>query len=533
MLIRTKLFILGTAGVLSVGAMAAISLSSLRSIGRATDSMSTTSAALRNHLECDMMHDALKSDVLAARFATKDEDRQAAMRDFREHAEWFRSGMRANKELALPVEVLSALQDAEPKLEGYIKSCERIIVGGHAESTDIETFTVAFESIETSNAQLSDLIQAAVANAAEVQHQTRAAALTWIIALASVAAATFSTMAFFITRGLIGSVRVLQSTLGNLAQGDLTQRAEVRTNDEIREVAEAANTMANEMVLMLKEIHTASEQVAASAHEIEASGDEVRRRTEEQNRGIERFSAALEQISQGTEVVAEKSALASGRANESGKAAAEGGSVVNDALAGMESIERMVSDSATLIEDLGSRGEEIGRIIEVIDDIADQTNLLALNAAIEAARAGEHGRGFAVVADEVRKLADRTTTATEEIARSISAIRDHTTRAVERMGSGTQSARDGVNRARVAGQRLGAIVSATDEVGTMILNIAGAVEEQRSATQSVLADIGELSSSSRAVKECASQSAEAAAMLSRHAAAMRDLVNRFRLDSSR
>lgn len=532
MLIRTKLFVLGSAGVLAVGAMAAVSLVSLRSIGLATDSMSTTSAALRNHLECDMMHDALKSDVLAARLSTTPEDRTTAMHDFREHSNWFRESMRANRELTLPSDVLQALTDTEPKLEDYIKSCEHIIMARHTEPAALEAFNTSFEELEHSNEALSDLIQSSVNSAAEIQHDTRASALAWIIGLATAAALTFASMALIIAKGLISSVTELRSTLSALAKGDLTQRAKVSTGDEMNDVANAANTMANSMVSMLKEIHSASEQVAAAAHQIEASGDEVRRRTEDQNRGIERFSAALEQISQGTEVVAEKSSLASRRAGESGKAAAEGGSVVNDALTGMESIERTVSDSAVLIEDLGSRGEEIGRIIGVIDDIADQTNLLALNAAIEAARAGEHGRGFAVVADEVRKLADRTTTATEEIARSISAIRDHTTRAVERMSSGTESARDGVKRARVAGQQLSAIVAATDEVGSMILNIAGAVEEQRSATQSVLADISELSASSRAVRDSASQSAEAAAMLARHASGMRDLVNRFQLESS-
>jgi methyl-accepting chemotaxis protein len=531
MLIRTKLILLGTAGVLSVASMATVSYRSLKSIGDATDAMATTSSALRNHLECDMMHDALNGDVLAARLATTELEHTTVIKDFKEHTAWFRRCMEENVALALPPEVQSALADAAPKLESFIKSGEQIVVHRKLDEESLSRFAHSFEELEHSNEALSDLIQSSVDQAATNQAQTRQHAISVSFAIAAIATVAFSAFAMFIGRSMIRALRSLGATLAGLAKGDLTERVNVESDDEIAGVGIAANTMADSMATMLREINLASEHVAAAAQEIEASGNEVRRQTAQQNERIEGFAAALEQITQGTEVVAEKSGQASRAASESRAAASQGGEVVNDALGGMESIEHMVGESAVLIEDLGKRGEEIGRIIVVIDDIADQTNLLALNAAIEAARAGEHGRGFAVVADEVRKLADRTTKATEEIARSISTIREHTSKAVEHMESGTQRTREGVQRARIAGDRLGAIVQATDEVNGMINNIAGAVQEQRAASQSVLTDIGELSTSSRSMNDAAAQAAEAASMLAEHACKMRALVNRFTITS--
>jgi methyl-accepting chemotaxis protein len=531
MLIRTKLVLLGTVGVLSVASMALVSYRSLKSIGDATDTMAMTSSALRNHLECDMMHDALNGDVLAARLATTDLEHTTVIKDFKEHAGWFRRCMEENVALDLPPEVKAALADAAPKLESFIKASEQIVVHGKLDEASLARFDESFDELEHSNEALSDLIQASVDQAAANQAQTRQHAMTMAFGIAAFAAATFTVFATLIGRSLIRSLGSLRATLTTLAQGDLTKRVNIDSADEIAEVGSSANAMADSMASMLHDINLASEHVAAAAQEIEASGSEVRRQTGQQNDRIERFAAALQQITQGTEVVAEKSGHASRAASESRSAASQGGDVVNDALGGMESIEHMVGESAVLIEDLGKRGEEIGRIIVVIDDIADQTNLLALNAAIEAARAGEHGRGFAVVADEVRKLADRTTKATEEIAKSISTIREHTAKAVEHMESGTQRTREGVQRARIAGERLGAIVQATDEVSGMINNIAGTVQEQREASQSVLADIGELSMSSRSMSDAAAQAAEAASMLAEHACKMRELVNRFTITS--
>jgi len=209
--------------------------------------------------------------------------------------------------------------------------------------------------------------------------------------------------------------------------------------------------------------------------------------------------------------------------------AGQGDEAVKKTISDIDGIRQSVQSVADIVTDLGRRGEEIGQIVSVINDIAEQTNLLALNAAIEAARAGEHGRGFAVVADEVRKLADRTTKATEEIGRSISLIRDQTTKAVGGIENGVKTVAAGTERARAAGGNMKSIVQNASQTAELVARIAAASREQGTATE----QIGRSTESvSRVVQENAkgaTESATAAEELSKKSAHLRELVSSFKL----
>jgi methyl-accepting chemotaxis protein len=187
---------------------------------------------------------------------------------------------------------------------------------------------------------------------------------------------------------------------------------------------------------------------------------------------------------------------------------------------------------AKKVEELGKHSDQIGQIIGVIDDIADQTNLLALNAAIEAARAGEQGRGFAVVADEVRKLADRTSTATKEIAEMITTIQSETKHAVEAMQAGTLQVERGVESTSEAGQSLSAIIHMSQEVGDMITRIVNAATEQSVATEHVNSSIEQIARITAVTAAAAQQTTAAFEHLSGLAQKMQDVLGQFRLDSS-
>jgi methyl-accepting chemotaxis protein len=208
-----------------------------------------------------------------------------------------------------------------------------------------------------------------------------------------------------------------------------------------------------------------------------------------------------------------------------------GGEIVEETTQGMVRISQSVKDSASTIETLGKNSEQIGEIIKVISDIAEQTNLLALNAAIEAARAGEQGRGFAVVADEVRSLAEKTTTATKEIGDMIKKIQEETSSAVRSMQTGTKDVDNGVMLANQAGQSLKQIVEAIQNVTDMIMQIATAAEEQSATGGEVVSNIESVAGITQTTANNAEESSAYSQQLNIMASTLRGMAEEFKLRS--
>lgn len=350
----------------------------------------------------------------------------------------------------------------------------------------------------------------------------------WII-VAGIGVAVIATLtSLFFAISLTKPMQRLLERSKQIADGDLTGEAlVVKSQDEVGQVTEATNQMSESLSNLVREMAHASDNVAAAATEIAASSEEMASGMDSQSDQIMQISSSIEQMSASVIEVARKSADASNASAEAGRSAKEGGQVVRETVEGMHAINDAVTASASSVKELGQLGEQIGEVIEVINDIADQTNLLALNAAIEAARAGEHGRGFAVVADEVRKLADRTTKATEEVGQSISAIQTGTADAVNRMEAGTEQVTAGVERAAKSGENLERIVASADNVSAMIQSIAAAAEEQSSSSEQVSRSAEQIASVAQEAGRGAGQAAQAATDLSEKAEQMRSLVGRF------
>jgi len=224
-------------------------------------------------------------------------------------------------------------------------------------------------------------------------------------------------------------------------------------------------------------------------------------------------------------------AFAAEAARLAGEKAIEGGKVVSETIEGMTRIEGVVQRSAHTVQQLGKSSEQIGEIAQVIDDIADQTNLLALNAAIEAARAGEQGRGFAVVADEVRKLAERTTKATKEIAAMIKQIQQDTSEAVNSMELGTSEVTSGKEMANKAGIALQEIVEESQRVVDIVNQVAAASEEQSSSAEVISKNVEAISTVTQESAGATQQIAHAAEDLNRLTLNLETLIGQFKISN--
>ena len=358
-----------------------------------------------------------------------------------------------------------------------------------------------------------------------------------------------------------------------VGDGDLTQRLDISSNDEIGIISRHINTFIEKIQIVVRGLAEMIERVASTSEEMSSNSGEATKATQQVAKAIEQIAIgsdeqsksatytvkvvaqvaqAIEQIAAGaqeqsrnvisttamvTEMANKIDAMAEGMdtvkqaAEQNGVVAVNGGKSVEKTVNGMLKVKDAVFETAQRIHDLREQSQKIGEIVQVIDDIAEQTNLLALNAAIEAARAGEHGKGFAVVADEVRKLAERSGKATKEIADLINNIQRGTKVAVESMQTGTKEVEEGVNLAQEAGQSLNEIVdgvktsgenvhkimglinevlNSSQEVSKAVDNVAAITEENTAATEEMSASAEQVNSSMQSIASITEESAASA-----------------------
>ncbi|MFH0735367.1 MAG: HAMP domain-containing methyl-accepting chemotaxis protein [bacterium] len=329
---------------------------------------------------------------------------------------------------------------------------------------------------------------------------------------------------------LSSSVDLLLVEMDKFSEGDLTVKMEIKKQDEIGKLFFGFNKAINNIGEMLQKIRFAVEETAKASSLISASTEEIAAGAMEQSAQTTEVASAVEEMTQTIFENTKNTSYAADTAKDAGNKAVEGGLVVNETIAGMNKIAEVVKKSADTVFTLGQNSDKIGEIVQVINDIADQTNLLALNAAIEAARAGEQGRGFAVVADEVRKLAERTSTATKEIAKMIKTIQKDTREAVDSIKQGTSEVDKGKEKANKAGEVLYKIVEGAKKVSDIVIQVASASEEQSATVEQIGKNIESINNVTNETAGGIQHIAHAAEDLNRLTIDLQGLFSRFKLE---
>jgi methyl-accepting chemotaxis protein len=387
----------------------------------------------------------------------------------------------------------------------------------------------AADDLKNAIDELIAMKTAGARQAAEENQQLVSSAIATMLVILGIGAALAVGLGIFSSRLIGTSLRNLATEADALAAGDLTVVIPVTSKDEIGQLSLALRKMVESLRQAIGQVGEASASVASASSEISSSTEQMAAGAQEQTSQAAEVASAVEEM---TKTIVENSKNASNTAEtarQAKSAAEEGGKVVEETVVGMKRIAEVVNRSAETVKTLGKSSDQIGEIIGVIDDIADQTNLLALNAAIEAARAGEQGRGFAVVADEVRKLAERTTKATKEIAGMIKTIQTDTTGAVASMEEGTREVDNGIKLADKAGAALQEIVSMIQNLTDMVAQIAAASEEQSSASEQISKNVEAISTVTGETASGVQQIARAAEDLNRLTENLQSLVGKFKL----
>ncbi len=412
--------------------------------------------------------------------------------------------------------------------DGFLKALKQMLDQDQPEISAAAIFKLGTEAIgrnfrllNSARDALNELLDARIARA-ETERRTALGIVIGILLLVAYLFGAFSISFFGIMKQMVETSRAM-------AQGDLTRRLQVQTRDELRDIAVEFNRMADHFVGLIENLRDAARDIDQTTGGFVDLAEQARHGADQQRNQTEQVATAITEMSATAQEVASNAEQAARATAQAREAALQGNDVVGEVVQSINRLAGEVDEAARVIHELEANSQEIGSILDVIRGIAEQTNLLALNAAIEAARAGEQGRGFAVVADEVRTLASRTQEATQEIQQMIERLQSGAAQAAEVMSRSAESAGSTVQMAGEAGTALRGITEAVDTVNDMNAQIASAAEEQTAVAEEINQNVINISQVCHRTTDMTGNIHDAGVRLRKLAERLAEVVSRFRL----